>query len=387
MRFKARWVCFIIAALFVISCGKKSEDQSAEPTPKTVTSTKKLDSKPAFTGDKVVATWDNGKIYLSQIDKLLYNRFSVVQRLDALSGLTKDHLAAERRAILDKLIDNYMMMLESDKEGIALSASDKELLIKQLRGMFNSEEEYQQNLKESGQSESEYINVLGSMKRIELCLRQKEQELRDAITPDDLRKYYDENLSKFTPPHRTQFNEVVIRANKGRSLEQAKQLAEKLHAEVKTKMDAASDLKEKRKAIQDCAYNYSDGENGKYNYGYTILYLDAQAQAIYDKTFLDALKSQPVSTLSDVVRNKNEYVFFWVTEQLPSVSQKFESPSVQKTIPNLIVEKEMKEWKTSLRDAYHCRILDENLSNSAYCGPVIDASATDEIGAASTTTG
>lgn len=382
MNYSTSWVGILVAALFVVSCGKPPETSPETPSPDPALG-KGLDSQPAFPGDPLVVLWHNGKLYLSQIDKILYDRFRVVQRLDVLPTLTKENLAAERKAILEKLVDNYMLMLESERSGVTLSPQDEEALRKQLRGMFSSEEEYQQNIQNSGQSEEEYVRILGSMKRIEVFLRQKQEGIREAITPEDIRAYYDQNIGLFSPPHRTQYNEVVVSFGENRTEEEAKTSAQKMRDEVNTKINEASDMQDKRKVIQDCAYANSDGENAKYNYGYTTMYHDTEAQAYHDKDFLDVLKAQPVGTLSNVVKNKDRYVFFWVMDQMPSNAQAFDSPAVQKTVPNLIVEQEMKSWQASLRTVYGCQIFDEPLRTHPYCGPVAEAEPAGQVDSAS----
>ena len=361
-------LCLSCLLFFGMSCNK-NEPKSTASTGKTDTSKKlELKTKPAFPGDQIAVTWDGGQLYISDIDKILYGQFKVSQRLATIPTLSTESLSAERKRILDALLDRYMMMLEAYSQGMAFSPAEKEDVIRQIKSMFNSEEEYKKNLEISGQKEEDFVNAMSSHFLVDKCLRAQQEKLKKEITPEMLKTYYDQNVSLFTTIHRSEFNEFVVQAANGRSMEESRVLAQKFHDEIQENMDQVKTFDEKRKCIQETAFQNSDGKSAKYNYGYVTLYHNEKALEGYTKEFTDKLKNAPKGTLSDVIQNYDGYIFFFVKEQVPSITHDFNSETVQKMVPNMLLEKKMKEWKQGLREKFHCKINDIILSSMKYSG-------------------
>lgn len=371
-------LCLSGIVMFGLSCGKNEPKTTAGTDTKPDLKKLEIRATPAFSGDQLAVTWDGGQLYISEIDKILHGHFEVSQRTSTIPTLTGEMLSGERLRIIDAMIDNYLLMLEAYSRGLAVTPAEKEDVIRQIKSMFNTEEEYKKNWQSYGKSEEDFLKVMTSRVLSEKCVREQQEQYKKEITPESMKAYYDQNISMFTTIHRSEFNEFAVRAIKGRTMEEAKALADKFHDEIKKKMDTFQTFDEKRKVIQESAFQNSDGDSAKYNYGYITLYQNEKALDRYTQEFVDKLKIAPRGTLSEVMQNYDGYAFFFVKEQTPSVKHEFNTETVQKMVPNLILEKKMKDWKQSLKAKYHCKIYQENLATMKYCGPTVQ-DATDDM--------
>ncbi|MBZ0258803.1 peptidyl-prolyl cis-trans isomerase, partial [bacterium] len=173
--------------------------------------------------------------------------------------------------------------------------------------------------------------------------------------------YYESQIDKFTPPPRSMINRVVVEANEERTLEQAKEMADDLHAQVQALIASATDFAGKRKVIQQYAYQYSDTPDGSYNYGYCIIYHLDGIEETFGKEFVDEVLKTPEGELSPVVPCVNGYGFFLVKEKESMGVQPFDSPPVQALLPQLIMQEKLESWRESLRKKYQVNIHKDQL--------------------------
>jgi hypothetical protein len=375
MKLKAPMLCIAMAVVFSLSCSQNDPAPETETgTPAKATAKRPnlgLHSEAAFEGDLVAVRWDDGQVFISQIDKILYQQFETSNRLPSLPTLDMRGLGAERLRIADTLVENYLLIMEAYDQGITIDDAEKEALRKKIRGSFGSEEEYRITLEQIGQTEEDYIRVMASFHLADRCLKLQQTTIREAITEPKLADYYSRKLDLFTTKHVSQFNEVAVNAGSVRSLEEAKKRADELYEEVARGMQSQEGFDDKRGVIQQCAFQHSDGEAAKYNYGYITIYYDEQVKESYTDECLDALKNLERGQLSAVYQNGDKYAFFFGVSQTPSKVHPFESKSVQQMLPNIIVEEEIEEWKRQLREKFGVQMQEANIFSASYCGPEV----------------
>jgi hypothetical protein len=372
MKSKALSLIVCLCVLFGMSCGSKDD---SEPAEKETSSSSKdelgLSGSPAFDGDLVAFAWKGGSIYVSQIDRTLYQQYDVSQRLPMLASITEEKLFLERIRIVESLAENYLLILEAAAKGLAVSPAERDAFAKYIRGQYETAEEYENALAKSNQTEDEVLNVMECMQLANQCGEMQKKAFYEDLTPEKIKAFYEENIDLYTTVHRSAFNQVHIKTKEDRSLKEAEALARKLHSEVKEGMAQQETFKEKRRVIQECAKDHSDGSAAQYNWGYRTVYHDKDEKQGFLKDYLQHVKEAEVGELSDVYPNTDGYAFFFVVEQVPSVVQPFDSPSVQKTIPHLIVEEKMEEWQGGLHEKYQLKIYEEHLANQNYSGPEV----------------
>ncbi len=356
----------IILSLYIFgACGDSSpnpETTLAESeTPQQFRANFQLDSKPDSIDDKLVAEWNGGKLYLSQINKILEPRKRKLREVTQDENTIDQMIAKERPQIVETLVDNYLLLMEARDQDVILSPLDQDQIRKEIHSRFNTQEEYEAYLKQSGDSEESLFQVLANIRIGQKCVQNEQKKVKKEITTEYMKAYYEENKKMFTPPHRSAVNRIIIRENETRTLEEAEKLAKRLYNEVQEKINHLDTFDEKRKVMQEYAEKYSDAAEAKINYGFIYIYHDDSAKESYTKEFLDELLRVKVGELSSLVRTKKGYGFFFPKEQIPSRANPFESKAIQRMLPNMILVERMKEWRESLKDKFNLHVYYENL--------------------------
>lgn len=354
----------------LISCGGGSEPEPVETPSAGISSATPearpmLDSKPAGDDDPVVAEWDGGTIYLSQLDQLAGPWSSGEMGNVQDPGTLERMRYAERRRILDTLVGNYLLLMEARKRGLTLTEAEMADLPRKIKANFRTAEEYQAYLEKANQTEEDLIEVLYNIELGKKCVEVKRQEIQSSLNGEKMRGYYDSHLAMFTPSHRTHLNRVVIHAGDKRTAEEARALAERLRAEAAAEIESATDLEGKRNVMRRMARARSDGWDGQYNGGYLTLYLDIpSSKDAYSPEFIETARKLEPGVLSPVVPTKEGYGFFLVKEQFPSYTHPFDSEAIQNMLPNMILKEEMEAWRESLKDEYGLKLYYERLGET-----------------------
>ncbi len=362
---------FLLAAGVIVwaaACGEKpapEKESVSTPAPAgTPAAAVRLDATPVTSGDPLVAEWDGGKIYLSQIDNILAPRMAQIVEYASGTPRLEEIVASERRKTLDVLLENYLLIQEAFARRLSVTPAKKDELLRGFRGKYETEEQYSNALREAGQTEAGLVQILSNIELSRLCIEDEQKKIQQGITPEVMRAFYDQHTEEYcTQPGTSKVNWVVIQAGEKRTLEEAESLARKLHGEVKEKTAGlVGDVTAQRKVLQEYAKNYSDDFSGKYNYGYLFLYHKDPWWSQYSQAFRDQVVKCGVGDLSEVVPVlDNSFGFFLVFDKTPSVVQPFESEPIQSILPNLMLKLKMDEWRDSLKEKYHVKLHEESL--------------------------
>lgn len=360
----------LVAFLFLISCGGKDESAKVDSTassPSPVVSSPVAKEATPAEGDCLLAEWKGGKITLAQIDKISLPAMALYIKDVTDESIRFELIKKKRRSDLDLMVENYLLIQEARARNLQLSDADKEKILKEMRGKFNTKEEYEAELKKSGQTEEGLLQIFTNINLGRMCVENEQKKIQATITPQVLKDYYNAHIQdKFSPPARTDINWVVIKKTDRRPLDEAKLYAEKLYAEVRSKVEKLEKLEEKRKVLQDCAKEYSDDFTGKYNYGFLNLYQRGEGWDELDPAFRAEIeKRKKPGELSDVVKiDDQSYGFFLVYYVIGASVTPFESQSVQDMLPNMYILEKMDQWRRQLRKNYELKIYEENFSVS-----------------------
>jgi len=361
--------CLLV--VWMISCGGDSSEKSvvASNTSIQISEQAKANEQ-ARIDDPLVAEWNGGKLFLSDIDKILGSQKEQLIANSSNDAHIRDLLLGKRQATIKILVDNYILIKEVNARKMSLTESQLEDVIREIRSKYDSEEEYLAELENTGQSEADLVQALANVRLGLRCVEEQQKKIASSLTPEILKAYYDSHLKEqFSPPACSKVNWVIIKSIKSgdkfeRTVEEAKQFATKLYSDVKKKVEALETLEEKRKVLQQCARTYSDDYSGKYNYGYAILYHRDPAWSAYTKAFRDELvKRNKPAELSDVVEvMDSSYGFFILLNKSSSFVSSFDSPAVQNMLPNMVIQEKLEEWLDELKTKYEFKLYEENLT-------------------------
>ncbi len=348
-----------LIALF-LSCGG-SDSLTQQKTNAQSSAKLEKNSSPASASDLLVAEWTGGKVYLSQIDQIIAMRIHQMMQVNKDPSLVKKMIEKERRSALDTLTENYLLLQEAQNRNLAISPVEQERYLREFRENFNTEEEYNDRLQQAGQTEEDLIRTLSTVKLGPKCIEDQVEKIQAGMTEEVMKDYYDKNIQLFSPPARWEINQVVIKSNDNRSMDEAKALAERLRREVKEKIDSLQTFPEKRKVIQECAIKYSDTPDAQYNYGYVIIYDHEMFKEKYSKEFFEELAKVKIGELSGLVPFEDGFAFFLVKEQVPASVHTYDSDLIQSTLPKKYLKDKLDEFKENLKVKYNLHIYEENL--------------------------
>lgn len=373
---------FLLTSLLLVSCGKKDNNDSDTSSVSNQTETTKqmlepTPLSPVTQTGPLAAQWDGGQITITQVDNILGPRKEKI-----LAGTNQKNpipaLAEERRGIINIWIENSLLIQEAYSRNLSLTPAEKDMLLRKFKGKYDTEEEYQKDLQQAGQTEENLLKTLSGIELGSKCIQEETDNIKKSITPESTRAYYQDKLKDFfTSPTQCKVNQVDIWAGDKRTLEEAETFARELYKQVKEGMgdavkSATDPLTAKRRVIQNCAYEHSDSGDGQYNYGYVTVYPETEEyKESYAPEYLEATLKCKVGELSEVVRTKNGYGFFLMMEQTLSKALPFDA--VEQMIPNMIIKMKMDEWRESLKKKYHVIFFDDNLLD---CAPVPQATLT-----------
>ncbi|HOJ59458.1 MAG TPA: peptidylprolyl isomerase [bacterium] len=314
---------------------------------------------PVPSADPVAVEWDGGRITLSQIDNILGPRMAQIIEYASGTARLEEILAAERRKTLDVLLENYLLIQEANARHLSVTPARQDELVRGFRGRYETAEEYENALRQAGQSEAGLTQILSNIELGRLCIEDEQKKIKESITPEAMREFYDQHTEEYcTQPGYSKVNWVVIQAGEKRTLEEAESVARRLHAEVKEKLAGLiGDVTAQRKVLQEYAKEYSDDFSGKYNYGYLFLYHKDPWWSQYTQAFRDQVMKCEVGDLSEVVPVlENRFGFFLVFEKALSVVQPFESEPIQSILPNLMLKLRMDDWRENLKKKYNVKL-------------------------------
>ncbi len=362
MRLDSKFIC-MCAAVFFASCGSQPDEQADLTKPQPLVSVTPLppsvSAGMAGKDEHIVAKWDGGQLTLRQIDQFVLSNNNPAGPDIEDATLNKERIKQERRKVTETLVGNYLLILEARENGISLSNAEQEALLHKAKGNFESQDIYKKYLTDADQTEDDFLNILVNIELGKKCVEEKNEEIWNSITQNRMRQFYEDNIDKFTPAHRTFFNRVDIHAKGDRTLEEAKKRAVELRAQVAERISKLDTLDAKRDVMREYAREYSDSFEASYNGGYVTMYHNKDFEEAFSDGCMQTAKSTPVGELSEVYRSQHGYGFLLVKTQHQSFVHPFESETIQKIVPSMILDEEIKKWRDELKEKYNLVIYEE----------------------------
>lgn len=165
-------------------------------------------------------------------------------------GLQPDMLPADQRAMLyrqfaeDLVVDK---LIDQASEGTQVSDADIEAELKKISEQYGSQDRFNEELAASGQTLDDFKTRLAKILRQRKWMESQAPESA-AVSDDDIKKFYDENINEFKQPELVRASHILIRVEEGAEdavVEAKKKVAEELMAAVKKGEDFAKLAKEK----------------------------------------------------------------------------------------------------------------------------------------------
>jgi parvulin-like peptidyl-prolyl isomerase len=160
-------------------------------------------------GDDVAATVNGTAIPVSKVDQLIDQQIKQAGP-GAQQQLTPVALAAARLQILDQLVQEEALFQRAQKENVIPTDDEvKQALQTQIQQSRMSQDDYQQRLKQMGQTEEQLKDDLKRTLAIQK-LQDKVTATIPAPTDAEMRKFFDENKAQLVAPRGLDLSDIIV---------------------------------------------------------------------------------------------------------------------------------------------------------------------------------
>jgi len=218
------------------------------------------------------------------------------------------------RQILDEMVIDKLITKASS--GVEVSQADIDAEIKKIKGQFPSEEAFNEQLRQSGQTPEKFNE---SLKRVIQQRKWIESQVagKDTVDEADAKKFYDSNTKEFENPEMVKASHILIRVDQDAP-----------EATVKEKQaiaQKAADRAAKGEDFTALAKQLSE-EPGAAEKGGDLGFFPKDRMV---KEFADAAFAQQVGTTSQPVRTQFGWHVIKVTDKKPAGTMTFEEVKPQ----------------------------------------------------------
>src|SRR5258708_7939597 len=144
--------------------------------------------------DRTVATVNDQAIMLSEFQKNATPILEQFQKSAPPAEQTPEHVADIKKRVLDQMVDDRLLVQEAKKKNIHVSQLEVDDGVKKVRSRFNTDEEFNQELKKENMTNDEFRKhiqeQLATIKLIDQEVKAKtpppsDEEIKEFFTPWD----------------------------------------------------------------------------------------------------------------------------------------------------------------------------------------------------------
>jgi len=241
---------------------------------------------------------------------------------------------AEKKKIIEQIIDNFLLLDEAKKRNIVVETEFIEKNIAEIKKQFGDGDNFDDELKKHGISYDAFRNNIEDTLLIQKFTNEESQK-NVKITADMLETYYKTHEKSMISPEMVKARHILVGKSQAGSMEKAKEKAAKLLEELKNGADFENIAKEH----SDCPSATKGGDLGMFRRGQMVPEFEESAFSLEVNEV-----SNPVSTGFGVhLIRVDEKV------QKKSVPFKDAQPYIEKIIFQQESQKVMKELADELK--------------------------------------
>lgn len=192
--------------------------------------------------------------YLAGIDQL--------NRQISMTGRQPDEkeMPALKQRILDNLISRELLSQEVAKKGIKVDDAEVNAQLDTVK-KGSSPEDFANSLKQMNMTEKDLKEHFASQLAIKKLV-DKELTSKVAVTPEEVKAFYDKNPEVFKTPETVRASHILVKVDKTATAEQKAKALEKIES-VQKRLKAGEDFAQVAKEVSDCP---SKAEGGDLNF-------------------------------------------------------------------------------------------------------------------------
>jgi peptidyl-prolyl cis-trans isomerase C len=177
---------------------------------------------------------------------LLIRTLKSVEKTYSMTGqtLTQEKLDQIKGAVVENIINSEVLLQQADIEGIAADAQKAKESYDQFKKQFPNEEAFRELLKAQDMTEDEIKKEFERSSRIRTLL-EKSIFSKITITPEEIRKYYDQNKGEFERKESAHASHILARITTSadpKANEESKAKAKQKIGEIEKKLKGGADF-------------------------------------------------------------------------------------------------------------------------------------------------
>lgn len=295
-------------------------------------------------GGHLVAKGKSLEIKRSQLDDAMVNiKASAAARGQAIP---QEHVAMLEQQVLQRLIQIQLLLnqaTDADKAAGKTSATQR---LEAIKNRIGSEESLNRQLKAAGTT---FAELESKMTDEAIAERVLERALNIQITPDQAKKFYNDNPSKFEQPERVSVTHILLST---RDLKDASpdpsQKRELSDEQKKAKRKQIEELLKRARAGEDftkLAREFSEDPGVKQNDG---IYVFSREDPFVPEFKAAAFALTKTNEVSDVVTTSFGYHIIKLNQKISA--QKVEFAKVSRDIEDYLIQQAVQEKQAQEKD-------------------------------------
>lgn len=356
---KKEAIVIALACAGVLSARAAKPDAVAPPATAAETNkTAKPDKLTELFGDDVVAKAKGFEIKRSQIDEaIIPMKSSAAARGQPIPA---EQVTRLEQQVLDRLIQIRLLLDKATDADKAAGKVARDKRYEAIKTRSGSEEALVRNLKSVGMTTDELQAKMLEESIAEAVL---ERELKINVTDEDVKKFYDDNPSKFEQPEMVRASHILLatRDQNGGELSEEQKTAKRKKAE---------DLLKRAKAGEDFAKLAKDNSEDPGSKDTGGEYTFPRGKMVPE--FESAAFSLQTNQVSDIVTTQFGYHIIKLSEKIPA--KKVDLAKVSQDIKDYLkqqaTQKQLPDYMKNLKKDADLQILDAKLKM-----PEVDALA------------
>src|SRR3989304_3383428 len=266
--------------------------------------------------------------------------------------LSEKRLAEIKKQELDKLIIRELLLQEALRLGMRADPKEIESELKKIKGRFVSEDEFRRALHRQGLTPSDLRKGLERHLLVQKLI--KEARSKVTVSPEDLKRSYDEHPDQFVLPEAVRLRQILIKVDPGGSRQdwgEGQKKAESLIAQAKQSASGGSGGPPEADDFAELARRYSEDETTRSQGGNSGLLHRGMMEV---KEVEEEAFSLPVGEVSRPIRTLYGYFIIKVEERQPAkqlsfseinkdlLKQEMQESASQRNIQDLIANLKVK---------------------------------------------
>lgn len=181
----------------------------------------------------------NGVVITRQAFQVEY-RQAVEQHAREGRPVNEAHIAAVRRSVIQRMVEEELLVQKSRQMGIVVSPEEIETEVAAARVRFKDEEAFQQELTRQYLDETQYRRKLHRQRKVDRVIERLVMP-SIVISEEDIRRFYDANPSRFQTPEKIRLSHILIRLAPGETPEDQTPARLKIEM-IKDRLDQGEDF-------------------------------------------------------------------------------------------------------------------------------------------------